>query len=54
MNLSTTIVSSHPSLEKRGEGRFYQHNFKIPLYSPFPKGIKIPEAERLPLVTECP
>src|SRR4030043_2421384 len=26
--------------EKRGKGRFYQHNFKIPLYPPLPKGDK--------------
>jgi hypothetical protein len=30
----------YPSLAKRGEGRFYQHNFKIPLYPPLPKGDK--------------
>jgi hypothetical protein len=28
----------YPSLAKRGEGRFYQHNFKTPLYPPLPKG----------------
>jgi hypothetical protein len=31
---------SYPSLAKRGEGRFFQHFFKIPLYPPLPKGDK--------------
>jgi hypothetical protein len=35
-------------LEKRGEGRFYQHNFKIPLYPPLPKGDKKPITAALP------
>jgi len=31
---SNTNVPLYPSLEKRGKGRFSQHNFKIPLYPP--------------------
>jgi hypothetical protein len=30
----------YPSLTKRGEGRFYQDNFKIPLHPPLAKGDK--------------
>ncbi|OGP74447.1 MAG: hypothetical protein A2V86_10310 [Deltaproteobacteria bacterium RBG_16_49_23] len=37
---SNTNELLSPSLAKRGEGRFYQHFFKIPLYPPFPKGDK--------------
>jgi hypothetical protein len=36
---------SHPSLAKRGEGRFCQGDFKIPLYPSFQRGIKIPVPE---------
>jgi hypothetical protein len=43
---SHPIASLYPSLAsfscheqaKRGKGRFYQHNFKIPLHPPLPKG----------------
>jgi len=40
MGSSNTDELLYPSLEKRGEGRFYQHYFKIPLYPPLPKGDK--------------
>ena len=48
MGSSNTNVPLYPSLAsfscrgqaKRGKGRFYQHNFKIPLYPPLPKGDK--------------
>jgi hypothetical protein len=55
MGSSNTNVPLYPSLEngsarltilslskERGKGRFYQHNFKIPLYPPLPKGDKKP------------
>jgi hypothetical protein len=34
MSSSNANVPFYPSLEKRGKGRFSQHNFKIPLYPP--------------------
>jgi len=40
MGSDKTMVALYPSLAKRGKGRFYQHNFKIPLYPPLPKGDK--------------
>jgi len=40
MGSNNTVVALYPSLAKRGKGRFYQHNFKIPLYPPLPKGDK--------------
>jgi hypothetical protein len=48
MDSSNTNLPLYPSLAsfscrgqaKRGKGRFYQHNFKIPLYPPLPKGDK--------------
>jgi hypothetical protein len=47
MGSGNTNELSYPSLEKRGKGRFYQHNFKIPLYPPLPKGDKKPITEAL-------
>jgi hypothetical protein len=44
---SNTNVPLYPSLEKRGKGRFSQHNFKIPLYPPLPKGDKKPVTEKV-------
>jgi hypothetical protein len=40
MGSSNTNAPLYPSFEKRGKGRFSQHNFKIPLYPPLPKGDK--------------
>jgi len=40
MGSNNTVVALYPSLAKRGKGRFYQHNFKIPPYPPLPKGDK--------------
>ena len=49
MGSSNTNVPLYPSLAKRGEGRFYQHYFKIPLCQ---RGIKTPKTEGLPALTE--
>ena len=46
MNSSTTIAPSYPSLKKRGMGRFYEHNFKIPLCPP--EAVKKSHCIRLP------
>jgi hypothetical protein len=48
MGSGNTNELSYPSWEKRDKGRFYQHNSKIPLYPPLPKGDKKPVSEGIP------
>ena len=61
MGSSNTNVPLYPSLangstrltilslsKERGEGRLYQHYFKIPLYPLCQRGIKTPKTEGLP------
>jgi hypothetical protein len=40
-------IPIYSSLAKRGQGRFFKHNFKIPYDPPLPKGDKKPIADGL-------
>jgi hypothetical protein len=47
MGSSNTNIPLYPSLEKRGKGRFSQHNLKSPFIPLCQRGIKTPETEGL-------